>query len=58
MPNWPMAAMVSPPPAKVKPGQAAIAAESALVPAANGAISKTPTGPFQTTVFISAMTRA
>ena len=39
----------------VVPCTAATARATALVPAANASISKTPIGPFQTTVFASAM---
>ena len=44
------AAMVSPPPTTVVPVQAATARAISTVPWRNGGISKTPIGPFQTTV--------
>src|ERR1700736_425131 len=44
------AAMESPPPTIVVPFTAATARATAVVPAANASISKTPIGPFQTTV--------
>src|SRR5215475_4932584 len=44
------AAAESPPPTTVSPGAAATASATPLVPAANGATSKTPIGPFQNTV--------
>src|SRR4029453_7947228 len=42
------AAALSPPPTTVKPGQRATASATARVPAANGATSNTPIGPFLT----------
>ena len=54
-PNLLSAATESPPPATVTPGHSAMASATALVPAANGAISNTPMGPFQKTVPASAM---
>src|SRR6266571_5459893 len=47
------AAAESPPPITVSPCTALIASATALVPAANAGNSKTPTGPFQNTVFAS-----
>ena len=44
------AATESPPPTTVWPGQAATASATARVPAANGASSNAPIGPFQNTV--------
>src|SRR5262245_16249882 len=41
---------LSPPPTTVKPPHPATASATVRVPAANGAISKTPIGPFQHTV--------
>ena len=48
------AAAESPPPTTVKPSVSAIASATARVPAANGATSNTPIGPFQNTVPASA----
>src|SRR6266566_2354788 len=48
------AAAESPPPITVSPCTALTASATALVPAANAGNSKTPTGPFQKTVFASA----
>ncbi len=48
------AAAESPPPTTVRPSTAVSAWATAFVPAANGAISKTPIGPFQKTVRASA----
>ena len=45
-----MAATESPPPTTVVPRQSATASATACVPAANGASSNTPIGPFQNTV--------
>src|SRR6185369_11786963 len=50
------AAAESPPPTTLKPGQAATASATPFVPAANGATSNTPIGPFQKTVCASART--
>ena len=44
------AAIESPPPTTVVPSQSASAYATRRVPAANGAISKMPIGPFQKTV--------
>ena len=55
MPAFFTAAIESPPPMMVVPFTAATARATALVPAANASISKTPIGPFQTTVFASAI---
>src|SRR5262249_25104937 len=49
------AAIESPPPTIVVPLTPATARATALVPIANAAISKTPIGPFHTTVFASAI---
>src|SRR6476469_9545557 len=49
-PNATTAATESPPPTTVVAGDAATASAIARVPAANGASSKTPIGPFQKTV--------
>ena len=54
-PAFLMAAIESPPPMIVVPATAATARATALVPAANASISNTPIGPFQTTVFASAI---
>ena len=43
--------MVSPPPMTEKPPHPATARATAMVPAAKGGFSKTPIGPFQTTVW-------
>jgi len=45
-----MAAALSPPPTTVNPGQPATAAATARVPNENGWTSKTPIGPFHSTV--------
>ena len=52
------AATESPPPMIVVPCTAATAWATPIVPAANGAISNTPIGPFHTTVFAVAMIEA
>ena len=57
MPAFFTAAIESPPPMIVVPFTAATACATALVPAANASISNTPIGPFQTTVFASAIAR-
>src|SRR5262249_43265279 len=44
------AAALSPPPTTVKAGESATASATVRVPAANAAISKTPIGPFHSTV--------
>src|SRR5437764_1316522 len=49
------AAIESPPPIIVVPLTLATAQATALVPSAKPSISKTPIGPFQTTVFASAI---
>src|SRR6202012_5345388 len=49
-PNWASAAAESPPPTTVTPLHLATAWATALVPAANGASSNAPIGPFQKTV--------
>ena len=49
-PNWAIAAAESPPPTTVVAELAAIASATARVPAANGASSNAPIGPFQNTV--------
>ena len=49
------AATESPPPMIVVPWTAATARATPIVPAANGGISNTPIGPFQTTVFARRM---
>ena len=55
-----IAATVSPPPAIENAFESAIACASVSVPLANGSISNTPTGPFQTMVpaFFSAAASA
>ena len=50
--------MVSPPPAREKPGAAAMARARVSVPPPNWSNSKTPTGPFQTMVPAWAMIAA
>ena len=50
-PNWLTAATESPPPTTVVPLQSATAFAISCVPCANSGNSKTPMGPFQTTVF-------
>ena len=45
------AATLSPPPTTVVPSPSAIARATASVPSANGFISNTPMGPFQSTIF-------
>src|SRR5207302_223429 len=57
-PNRRTAAALSPPPTTVKPRQSATAPATVRVPAANGSSSKTPIGPFQSTVAAPAMTSA
>src|SRR3977135_2340604 len=56
IPAFLMAAIESPPPMIVVPLTFATARATALVPAAKASISKTPIGPFQTTVFALART--
>ena len=61
MPNCFTADTVSPPPAiENAPSSVAAAMEAArtFVPPANGSISKTPTGPFQTIVFAARTSRS
>ena len=55
-PNASMAASVSPPPAMENADDRATARAISRVPAANGASSKTPTGPFHTTVAAESIT--
>jgi hypothetical protein len=50
MPYLSTAASVSPPPAIENAGESAIARASTRVPSPNASNSKTPTGPFQSTV--------
>ena len=50
MPYLAIAASVSPPPARLNAGDAAIARAIVSVPCANASNSNTPTGPFQTIV--------
>ena len=57
-PKLRIAAALSPPPTTVKPRQSATASATVRVPAANGASSKTPIGPFQSTVAASAISSA
>src|SRR5687768_11308260 len=52
-PAFATAAMESPPPTMVVPLTSATASATAIVPCANASISKTPIGPFQTTVLAS-----
>ena len=58
-PNLLTAATLSPPPMTVSASAlAATASATAFVPASNAAISNTPMGPFQNTVFASATASA
>jgi hypothetical protein len=50
-PIWVTAATLSPPPTIEVPALSARRAAMASVPCANGSISKTPMGPFQSTSF-------
>jgi hypothetical protein len=49
------AELLSPPPTTVKPRHSAAASATVSVPAANGGISNTPIGPFQSTVAAALM---
>ena len=57
-PNWASAAAESPPPTTVTASDSATASATVRVPAANGASSNAPIGPFQNTVPASRMTSA
>ena len=57
-PNCASAAAESPPPTTVTASVAATASATARVPAANGASSKAPIGPFQNTVPAEAISAA
>src|SRR5436190_15113885 len=58
MPRCRIAAALSPPPTTVKPRQSATASAMAAVPAANGATSNMPIGPFHSTDAAPAMRSA